>query len=138
MNPHGSHSAAFEQAVVNFEERFKDQLSKPILEQFRRTSLDDLEHSLNAIQESQTKPRKLRAMVRLSKFLEAMKSLDEVVHVLLNSTKYLGFVWGELHSSNHLNGWPSVATAPIAAVKDIPRSSFYDLQRMLRLDLQAP
>ena len=74
-------------------ERFKHDLSDPERADFQFTSLNDLKVALDGIQKRQTSERRLQAMDRLNRFLEAMENYDKVIKVFLNSTEFLAFVW---------------------------------------------
>lgn len=82
-------SPAFEQALS----QFRAALGKDDLEDFRCTTLEDLQRAVLDIQSKHAAPRKLKNMTRLSGFLEAMKQFGNVVEVFLNVSEILAFVW---------------------------------------------
>jgi len=72
---------------------FKDTLSQDDLDDFKLSTLDDLELVVLAIQEKQASERKMKNLTRLKCFLEAMEQYDEVVKVFLNASDILSFIW---------------------------------------------
>jgi len=74
-------------------ERFKTTLTDDEKSEFQFTTLDDLQQTMDSIQKRHTTERKLRAMDRLSRFLEAMAEYDKVIQVFVNASQHLAFVW---------------------------------------------
>jgi hypothetical protein len=72
---------------------FKTGLSQDEIHNFNFFSSTDLKKSILSLQEDQKSEKRMRNLRRLSAFVEAMDQFDKVVHVFLNATNYLGFIW---------------------------------------------
>ena len=73
--------------------RFKGQLSPAEQEEFGVTSLEDVQETIDNIQEIQGSQRKMRNLTRIKAFLEAMEQYGKVIEVFLNVSDILAFVW---------------------------------------------
>ena len=82
-------SGTFEKAVANFRQGLTEELKV----EFAACSLQDVELEIQRVQQQYGPDKKLRSMRRLSKFLEAMSQLEEVVKVFLNVHEAVAFVW---------------------------------------------
>ena len=80
---------AFGKALV----RFRDGLTDEQRREFQTTTLDDVRLEMDKIRDRFGTGKKLRNMKRLSKFLEAMSQLEQVVTVFLNVHETVAFVW---------------------------------------------
>lgn len=74
-------------------DRFRDSLTDQQRIDFHSTTLNDVEVQIQKIQDRYGSTKQLRHMNRLSKFLEAMKQLEEVVSVFLNVSSSAAFIW---------------------------------------------
>jgi len=80
-------------------EKFRDSLTEEQKQQFRATSLEDVETEIQNIQHRFGSEKKLRNLKKISKFLEAMKQIEQVVTVFLNVHEIVAFVWVGSHPS---------------------------------------
>ncbi|KAG4435756.1 hypothetical protein IFR05_008770 [Cadophora sp. M221] len=83
---------AFEKAV----ERFRGGLTKSQQEQFTGCKKQDVEKIIQDIQSRHGAQKRLKSMRRVSKFIEAMSQLGQVVEVFLNVHNSVAFVWGPI------------------------------------------
>ncbi|KAI1279464.1 hypothetical protein F5Y07DRAFT_43858 [Xylaria sp. FL0933] len=83
---------AFERAL----ERFRNKLTEEQYKQFKASSLDDVNAEIQAIQSRLGSLKKMRSLNRLSKFLEAMSQIEQLVQVFLNVSEVVAFVWGPI------------------------------------------
>ncbi|KAI0809904.1 hypothetical protein GGR55DRAFT_679137 [Xylaria sp. FL0064] len=83
---------AFERAL----ERFRNKLTEEQHKQFKASSLDDVNAEIQAIQSRLGSMKKMRSLNRLSKFLEAMSQIEQLVQVFLNVSEVVAFVWGPI------------------------------------------
>ena len=60
---------------------------------FQFSSLDDLLHTIQSIQQEQVKNRKLQCLVKVKPFLETMEQYGKVINLFLNVNNLLAFVW---------------------------------------------
>jgi hypothetical protein len=74
-------------------ERFRDSLTEEQKRQFLATNLKDVTSEIETIQRRFGSEKKLRNLRRVSKFLEAMKQVEQVVNVFLNVHESVAFVW---------------------------------------------
>ena len=74
-------------------ERFRDSLTEEQKRQFLATNLEDVKSEIQKIQDRFGRDKKLRNLKRLSKFLEAMKQVEQVIKVFLNVHEVVAFVW---------------------------------------------
>jgi hypothetical protein len=73
--------------------KFKAHLTDSQKTDFQFVTLKDLEKSLGKIQARQSSQKQLRAMGRLSRFLEVMDQFDQIIKDLVNASEYVAFVW---------------------------------------------
>ncbi|KAI0402033.1 hypothetical protein F4802DRAFT_600410 [Xylaria palmicola] len=83
---------AFQRAIL----KFQRSLTSEQKAQFAVSSQDDVISEVQKIQDRYGSTRKLRSLSRLSKFLEAMSQLEQVVTVFLNVSNVVAFVWGPI------------------------------------------
>jgi hypothetical protein len=74
-------------------ERFRDSLTDDQRRQFQATSVEDVKLEIQGIQHRFGSEKKLRNLKRISKFLEAMKQVEQVVTVFLNVHEVVAFIW---------------------------------------------
>lgn len=79
----------FQKALDNF----KKDLTAQQCRDFGITTLQDVKNEVNKIQIQYGSAKKLRGMSRVSKFLEAMQQLEQVVSVFLNVSEFVAFIW---------------------------------------------
>jgi len=72
---------------------FTRELSQDEIDDFRFVSSMDLKKAINQLQDQQKSQKRMQNLRRLSAFVEAMDQFDKVVHVFLNVTNLLGFIW---------------------------------------------
>lgn len=80
---------AFQRAL----QRFRQDLTEEHRQQFAASSLDQVVAEIQSIQNRHGSAKKLRSLSRLSKFLEAMTQIEQVVQVFLNVSEVVAFVW---------------------------------------------
>jgi hypothetical protein len=83
------HAPAFQKALDNF----RSNLTPGDQDEFRYTTLEDLQRSILKIQEKHASGRKAKNMTRLNSFLEAMEQYGKVIEVFLNTSEFVAFVW---------------------------------------------
>lgn len=74
-------------------ENFKKDLTAQQRREFAISTLQDVKDEVNKIQIQHGSAKKLRGMSRMSKFLEAMQQLEQVVSVFLNVSEVVAFIW---------------------------------------------
>jgi len=74
-------------------ENFKKDLTAQQRREFGITKLQDVKDEVNKIQIRHGSAKKLRGMSRMSKFLEAMQQLEQVISVFLNVSEVVAFIW---------------------------------------------
>lgn len=74
-------------------ENFKKDLTVQQRHEFNITTLQDVKDEVNKIQIQHGSAKKLRGMSRMSKFLEAMQQLEQVISVFLNVSEVVAFIW---------------------------------------------
>ena len=74
-------------------DRFRHKLTDEQKKAFQNTTLTDVKIEIQKVQERYGSTKKLRNMARLSKFLEAMEQLEQVVSIYLNVSSFVAFVW---------------------------------------------
>lgn len=79
----------FQKALDNF----KKDLTAQQRQEFSITKLQDVKDEVNKIQIQHGSAKKLRGMSRMSKFLEAMQQLEQVISVFLNVSEVVAFIW---------------------------------------------
>lgn len=72
---------------------FKNRLTTRQRHDFSITTLQDVKDEVNKIQSRHGTDKKLRGMSRMSKFLEAMRQLEQVISVFLNVSEVVAFIW---------------------------------------------
>lgn len=77
-------------------ETFRDGLTKKQQAEFSTITSQDVELEVERIQRQYGPTKKLRHMRRISKFLEAMKQLEQVISVFLNVSSAVAFIWVSL------------------------------------------
>ncbi|KAI1325418.1 hypothetical protein F5Y16DRAFT_422846 [Xylariaceae sp. FL0255] len=77
-------------------DRFRDGLTEEQRDQFRSSSIDDVKAEVQSIQTQLGSMKKLRSLRRISKFLEAMGQIEQLVQVFLNVSNVVGFIWGPI------------------------------------------
>jgi hypothetical protein len=80
---------ASQRAIRKFQQCLTDEQKKS----FAATSQDDVYDEIQKIQQRYGSARKLRSLGRLSKFLEAMSQIEQLVHIFLNVSNVVAFVW---------------------------------------------
>lgn len=80
---------AFENAV----NRFRESLTKSQREQFAHCKKQDVERTILDIQARHGSQKRLKNMRRISKFIEGMSQLGQVMEVFLNVNNSVAFVW---------------------------------------------
>lgn len=83
---------AFRKALADFQRDLTAQQRRD----FSVTTLQDVKDEMAKIQARQGPEKKLRGMSRMSKFLEAMQQLEQVISVFLNVSAFVAFVWGPI------------------------------------------
>ncbi|KAJ4007424.1 hypothetical protein NW766_010109 [Fusarium irregulare] len=86
---HGASDPVFEQAVAKFRKR----LTKAQADAFVNCTIHDVKDQIRDIQNRHGSQRRLKNMVRLSKFVEGMSQLGKVVEVFLNLDNSVALIW---------------------------------------------
>jgi hypothetical protein len=81
--------SVFDKAVANF----KNRLTKDQAQRFSNCTVDDVKTQIREIQRLHGSKRRLRNMERLSKFIEGMVQLGQVVEVFLNLHNTVALIW---------------------------------------------
>ncbi|KAG4284400.1 hypothetical protein FPRO06_08779 [Fusarium proliferatum] len=76
--------------------KFKSRLNRTQAEQFAKCTIDDVRNQIRHIQNRHGSQRRLRNMDRLSKFVEGMVQLGNVVEVFLNLHNGVALIWGPI------------------------------------------
>jgi hypothetical protein len=76
--------------------KFTSRLSKQELDDFKFSSLNEVQTTVMKIQEDQGQRRTMMNRTRIKAFLEAMEQYGKVVEVFLNASSILCFVWGPM------------------------------------------
>lgn len=79
-------------------ERFRDSLTEEQKQQFSATSFEDVESEIRNIQNRFGSEKKLRNLNKVSRFLDAMKQIEQVVKAFLNVHPIVAFVWVSAHA----------------------------------------
>jgi hypothetical protein len=85
-------STGFQSALAKFSSR----LTREEAENFRFTTLNDVNQVIVNIQEEQARRKGMRNLTRVLRFVEAMDQFGKVVEVFLNSSSLLPFIWGPI------------------------------------------
>lgn len=80
---------AFQRAIRKFRKSLTDEQKA----EFAASSQDDVLSEIQKIQDRYGSARKLRSLKRLSKFLEAMSQIEQLVQIFLNVSNTVAFVW---------------------------------------------
>jgi hypothetical protein len=83
------HAPAFRKAL----HEFRSDLPQDDRDEFKCTTLEDLQRSILDIQAKHVSGRKSKNMTRLKPFLEAMEQYGKVIEVFLNTSEFIAFVW---------------------------------------------
>ncbi|KAJ5426653.1 hypothetical protein N7465_001723 [Penicillium sp. CMV-2018d] len=75
-------------------EAFKKDLNKKDRDNFKFSTLEDLEQCLTQLQVKHRSQRRMQNLNRLKPFLEAMNQFGKVVEVFCNSSEIVPFLWG--------------------------------------------
>ncbi|EYB33484.1 hypothetical protein FG05_30074 [Fusarium graminearum] len=76
--------------------KFKKHLTKDQAAKFANCTVDDVRNEIKIIQNRHGSQRRLRNMERISKFVEGMVQLGQVVEVFLNLDNIVALIWGPL------------------------------------------
>src|SRR5687767_3411997 len=74
-------------------DNFKNTLKKEDKDNFKFTTLGDLEKVIGELQKKQHSQRRLQGVIRLKPVLEALSEYGKVVEVFCNSSDIVAFVW---------------------------------------------
>lgn len=74
-------------------EVFKKDLNKKDRDNFKFSTLEDLEKCLTQLQAKHRSQRRMQNLNRLKPFLEAMNQFGKVVEVFCNSSELVPFLW---------------------------------------------
>lgn len=74
-------------------EKFRQSLTDEQKQLFVASSLDNVKDEIQYIQGRYGSTKKLRRLNRLSKFLEAMAQIEQLVQIFLNVSEVVAFVW---------------------------------------------
>ncbi|OCL02208.1 hypothetical protein AOQ84DRAFT_349486, partial [Glonium stellatum] len=83
----------FSEALETIVKSFRDSLTKEQKQQFSATTLKDVKSEIQNIQGRFGLEKKLRNLKKVSKFLEAMKQVEQVVSIFLNVNEVVAFIW---------------------------------------------
>jgi len=93
-------------------------------EDFKLTTLDDLQNTVLDIQERKAASKTMRYVARMRPFLEAMDQFGKVVEVFLNASQFLAYIWvTDSHRVGNkflLMKWMKGPAKFILQVRDIP------------------
>jgi hypothetical protein len=78
-------------------DRFRGSLTEEQKRDFSSTTLEDVKLEIQKIQHRFGQEKKLRNLRRISKFLEAMKQVEQVVTIFLNVHEVVAFIWVNPH-----------------------------------------
>jgi len=73
--------------------QFRNSLTVEQKREFSGTTFEDVERQIKDIQSRYGLQKKLRNFKKVSKFLEAMKQIEQVVTVFLNVNEVVAFIW---------------------------------------------
>jgi hypothetical protein len=79
---------AFRQAL----KEFTDTLTPDEADDFRLSSLGDLQMTILEIQAKQASEKRMRDLTRLQSFLEAMEQYSNIIEIFLNATEFVAFI----------------------------------------------
>ena len=124
-------SKAFEKALGDFRDSFRDRLTVDQQLSFCSLSLYGLKQSVAQIQRTQSTEKKLKNLKRLKCFLEAMQSFEKVIDAFLNASEYVGFIWGPVKlllqvSANHVEAFDALLDTYFLIGNTIPLLEEYE------------
>ena|SRR6266536_6115727 len=73
--------------------RFTDCLTEEQENDFKFSTLEDLQAAIFAIQKKQASEKRMRNLTRLRSFLEAMEQYGTIIEVFLNTSQFIAFIW---------------------------------------------
>ena len=76
--------------------RFRASLTEKQQDEFKACTLADVQETIHRVDRSLAAQRRQRNMQRISKFLEGMNQLGQVVEVFLNVDSTVAFVWAPI------------------------------------------
>ncbi|KAJ5373531.1 hypothetical protein N7517_005537 [Penicillium concentricum] len=85
-----TYTSLFERSL----EAFKKDLNKKERDNFKISTLEDLEQCLTQLQVKHRSQRRVQNLNRLKPFLEALNQFGKVVEVFCNSSEIVPFIWG--------------------------------------------
>lgn len=88
-------------------EKFRKSLTDEQKNLFVASSVDNVKNEIQSIQERHGSKKKLRSLNRLSKFLEAMTQIEQLVQIFLNVSEVVAFVWVRMTLLGQLNNSPT-------------------------------
>ena len=98
-------------------DKFKAPLSSQDRDRFQYTTLEDLQREVLKIQAKQAAKFESMNLRRVQAFLEAFGQFGEVIEVFLNSSEFVGFVWGPMKFLLQVSGHPCEHVPPYAIVE---------------------
>ncbi|KAF2993562.1 hypothetical protein E8E14_000024, partial [Neopestalotiopsis sp. 37M] len=90
--PNAVEDTAFNRAL----ERFRASLTKDQREQFAGCNKAEVQKTINEIQNRHGSQRRQKNMRRVSKFVEGMSQLGEVLEIFVNADIFVAFLWGTI------------------------------------------
>jgi hypothetical protein len=72
---------------------FTDSLSQEEKNDFRFSTLEELHHTISALQQRSESEKKMLSIRRLRPFLEGMEQYSKVVETFMNGSEILGVIW---------------------------------------------
>jgi len=84
-----SHGGEFSRVLTDF----TSSLTEEQQNDFRFSTLQDLQAVINSIQKKQCSERRMQNLTRLRSFLEAMDQYGKVIEVFLNTSAFIAFIW---------------------------------------------
>lgn len=82
----------FQQSLKDFKSRLKPEEQA----KFAKVTRHDLYTEILSIQEKQRNTKQMQNMNRIKRFLEGVDQLTKVVDVFLNTTEFVGFIYGPI------------------------------------------
>jgi hypothetical protein len=89
MDTGSSHGGEFSRVLTDF----TSSLTEEQQNDFRFSTLEDLQAVINGIQKKQCSERRMQNLTRLRSFLEAMDQYGKVIEVFLSSSAFIAFIW---------------------------------------------
>jgi hypothetical protein len=84
-----SHGGEFSRVLTDF----TSSLTEEQQNDFRFSTLEDLQAVINSIQKKQCSERRMQNLTRLKSFLEAMDQYGKAIEVFLSSSAFIAFIW---------------------------------------------